>query len=334
MRPLIRDQAPTIYDRDPNKRQVKQKLSPDFETADIKGSGSADLYGLWRGALIADWGKYCSYCEIPLGTSFQIEHKDPKAVAQNPFATTNWDNLLLACPTCNRIKGKRPDSTKGERLTDYLWPDGLPNSPANKVRFSPDPPLSAFVYTLHQGVAARLAQTDAHGAFSWQNLPAEDAVLVSTGNYQAAKAQKTIDLVGLNGGYDATQTRLDYSTEATDRRIKHRTKAWKYALNATRRLHTVNQACPGNTPPDIGARRALERQIISTAISAGFWSVWVTVFYQEQHANRLMLAPRDTIQTLLGRLFISGNKQLDLFFPSTDNTMIGVAALGDIPGVS
>lgn len=74
----------------------------------------------------------------------------------------------------------------------------------------------------------------------------------------------------------------------------------------------------------------MERQIISTAISAGFWSVWVTVFYQEFTANRLTLATNDTIQALIKGLFITGISFLDLRFLGTDTARIGVGAMGDI----
>ena len=103
MRPVIRNRAPSIYDRPAGKRQIRRKVDPIFDTSDIRGSGKADLYGLWRGDLIADWGKYCSYCEIPLGTSLQVEHKDPKSAPQDFYA------LVMKNVEAREVPGLEPN---------------------------------------------------------------------------------------------------------------------------------------------------------------------------------------------------------------------------------
>jgi 5-methylcytosine-specific restriction endonuclease McrA len=343
MRPINKGNKPASGGGDDNpnnqglgrgQRKKKQKTDDAYIIADVRGAGKNDLYGTFRGPLIARLGKYCSYCEIPMGTGLQVEHKDPKSQSQNIYSSTDWNNLVLACPACNYTKKDHPKGN--ETLDDFVWPDGLVgdnnnnNAVSNKVQFSPDPNLSTFVYTLHTNVAATLTTTDANGNAAVQNLPPQDAVIVTPGNNQAQRAQLTINMLNLNGGY--SNNALAFYTQASDRRIQYRTAAWKYALAAAQRLNTVNQACPGNTRLEVVSRQAIERQIVSTAVSAGFWSVWVTVFHQEYAAqpSRLTLAQGDTIQKLLGRLFLRGTEEIDIRFVGTDAAMIGVQALGDI----
>jgi len=322
MRPLKR--PPAEVSRDKDARQVKKpKQDPDtYYSSILEASNSKkDIYGMWRGRMIAAWGKYCSYCEIPMGTGLQVEHKDPKSQSTDPFASTAWTNMLLACPSCNRTKSDHPN--QNERLTDFLWPD-------QDVKFSPDPTKSAFQYTRLSNCKAKLTQVDDSGQLSTADLANQDIVIVSAGSVDSAKATRTIGMLNLNAGYDAKTNTMKYRTTATDRRIKHRTKAWDYALRAIANLKAVYQEFPDDDHSDQMMRTAIERQVISTAISAGFWSVWVTVFYNEVTANRFTLPTNDTIQTLIKRLFITGISLLDIRFLGTDTARIGVAQMGDI----
>ena len=61
-------------------------------------------------------GRYCSYCERPLGTGLAVEHKTPKGI--HPDQALDWDNFLLSCVNCNSVKGEK-DLGEGETL----WPD-------------------------------------------------------------------------------------------------------------------------------------------------------------------------------------------------------------------
>jgi hypothetical protein len=60
----------------------------------------------WRKYLIDSIGAYCSYCEMKLNDSPQVEH----VVAQDidPTRELDWDNLVLACGPCNRTKSNNP----------------------------------------------------------------------------------------------------------------------------------------------------------------------------------------------------------------------------------
>ena len=96
-------------------------------------------YGEARDLLIYRIGCYCSYCEMPRPESPDVEHVQPKK--WNPALTTYWGNFLLACRTCNSIKGDTPVN-----VDDFLWPDR-------------DNTWLAFRYQCHRGPQAA-AQTN------------------------------------------------------------------------------------------------------------------------------------------------------------------------------
>lgn len=73
-------------------------------------------YRAARGALIQRIGDYCSYCEVCLHSTVHVEHVRPKK--PNPDLETVWTNFLLACDSCNSVKGDLDVV-----LEDYLWPD-------------------------------------------------------------------------------------------------------------------------------------------------------------------------------------------------------------------
>jgi len=68
-----------------------------------------------RGDLINRLGEYCSYCERKLPASLAVEHVQPKSLY--PGLLLEWDNFLLACPSCNSAKGDAD-----VQLKDYILP--------------------------------------------------------------------------------------------------------------------------------------------------------------------------------------------------------------------
>ncbi len=85
----------------------------------IDAGGKAIVFSHYRDArdqLIQRIGDYCSYCEVCLHSSVHVEHVRPKK--PNPDLQTVWTNFLLACESCNSIKGD-----VDVMLGDYLWPD-------------------------------------------------------------------------------------------------------------------------------------------------------------------------------------------------------------------
>ncbi len=69
-----------------------------------------------RDPLIARIGDYCSYCEVALHSTVDVEHVMPKSL--NRVLTLEWSNFLIACTNCNSIKSNKP-----VRIADYYWPD-------------------------------------------------------------------------------------------------------------------------------------------------------------------------------------------------------------------
>ena len=108
-----------------------------------------------RDPLIQRMGDFCSYCEMPLLDRADVEHIRPKCA--NPELRLLWDNFLLACTSCNSIKGASPIN-----VLDYYWPDR-------------DNTFRAFIYR--------------------QDLPPEVAPGLT--NEQTVIAEKTLQLTGL-----------------------------------------------------------------------------------------------------------------------------------------
>ena len=60
-------------------------------------------------------GYYCSYCEMKVYNSIEVEHILPQNKGGKPV---DWNNLLLSCKYCNTIK-----SDHNNNISDYFWPD-------------------------------------------------------------------------------------------------------------------------------------------------------------------------------------------------------------------
>lgn len=72
-------------------------------------------YGDARHDLASILGYYCSYCEMKVYNSIEVEHVLPR---NQGGVVVDWDNFLLSCKYCNTIK-----SDHNETLEDYFWPD-------------------------------------------------------------------------------------------------------------------------------------------------------------------------------------------------------------------
>ncbi len=68
-----------------------------------------DPYTEAKDDLIANIGKYCSYCEVPIPpkSSVAIEHIKPKSLPKYGHLSTKWSNFLFSCTNCNAIKGTK-----------------------------------------------------------------------------------------------------------------------------------------------------------------------------------------------------------------------------------
>ncbi len=79
---------------------------------------NATTYPQMRKILLGHWGKYCSYCELPITHKPDAEHILPQKI--NPQKRDDWDNLHLSCGYCNSRKGDTdPTPTT---IDTYVWP--------------------------------------------------------------------------------------------------------------------------------------------------------------------------------------------------------------------
>ncbi len=82
---------------------------------DANGNNKAvSDYKDWRQDLIDRIGNYCSYCNMVLNDSPQVEH----VIAQSldPAIRLDWNNMVLGCGPCNRAKS----STQCPPATHFL----------------------------------------------------------------------------------------------------------------------------------------------------------------------------------------------------------------------
>lgn len=146
-------------------------------------------YKNWRIDLIARLGNYCSFCEMTLNDSPQVEH----VIAQDIDDTKalEWTNLLLACGACNRSKSNKPCP----KTTHYL--------PTEHNTF----------------LSFRLSKTTNPRQ---QDEPAS-FVIVNTQlqTHQQVKAQNTLDLCQLHSDSTAKGSEL----RVTDLRWRYRLEA-------------------------------------------------------------------------------------------------------------
>jgi uncharacterized protein (TIGR02646 family) len=72
--------------------------------------------------LIHQLGSHCSYCEVFGAPTFlDVEHIYPKHA--HPRHKNDWDNFLIACPSCNSKKNSHLGSGRQRGLTKrFLWP--------------------------------------------------------------------------------------------------------------------------------------------------------------------------------------------------------------------
>lgn len=89
-------------------------------TDDNKNPKAVSDYKDWRADLIDRIGPYCSYCDMVLNDSPQVEHVTPKnpKPGQPAGSLLDWDNMLLACGPCNRAKDNNPCPTTTHFLPD------------------------------------------------------------------------------------------------------------------------------------------------------------------------------------------------------------------------
>jgi uncharacterized protein (TIGR02646 family) len=197
------------------------------------------IYQDARGDLIEQLGQYCSYCEMPLPSSLDVEHILQKK-EQFPDEETNWKNFCLACKNCN--------STKNGAM-DRRWKDSW-----------------QYLHLISAKIAARseFYWIDQDNTFQCVEYSKGGLVKVnlSLAPEEQKVAQATIEMVGLD--------RIpNPDPKVKDRRWNNRREAWE---KAERSLIKLNK-CDNDDFLEM-----MRDTIVDLAVAQGFWSVWMTVF--------------------------------------------------------
>jgi len=136
---------------------------------------------------------------------------------------------------------------------------------------------------------------------------------------QTAEARAMVTLCGLDAGPSTEPT-------ASDRRGLYRDAAWNEALASAERLRKMYELTEKDAGRGEALRAAMRRQVAATAVATGFWSVWVSVFWEQLHTPgwTRLLDPSGTdaeerARELARQLFVTGYPALGLVFPGTRN---------------
>ncbi|MCM3883852.1 HNH endonuclease signature motif containing protein [Frankia sp. R82] len=220
-------------------------------------------YHVLGGALLRQIGEYCSYCEVALAGNAAVEHIMSKS--QDATLETEWDNFLLACVNCNSRKGAKTE--KASDLDDYLWPCDITRDSSSAYQ---------YYWDASAGVGNEVARV---------------RVSPTAPTTYGDRPANTLALVGLD---------IDRSQDPAvpDRRADNRTTTWRVAVRLANDLASF-----GNTLAAYDGELAglLIDQIVATATSLGFWSVWMTVFRARLTQAGMLTT---SIDALLLRLFV------------------------------
>ena len=267
-----------------------------------------------RRALLYIVGQYCSYCEVPLFSHISVEHTLPKSMF--PQYALSWPNFLLACPTCNSIKGNSPnqDVVQPPRDTDaairfidaqddeanYLWPHRywLWMDDGSRFPYVYVPFRIARIKGLLMGAAGVVAPPD---VTRFVNLYQKGALTDWWGKVGTVETNprtggtKPGELIGVEihpnpAASDAVQRAAQRMIDLVN--LNRIVESDKSASSVDRRVelrtlaflkaHSMarlyNQVAKSGLPLLV---EAVKRQISATITATGFWGVWFTVWSSE-----------------------------------------------------
>ncbi len=164
-------------------------------------------------------GRFCSYCERIIKSGIHIEHVQCKK--SFPRKRCSWDNFLLACSNCNSSKNEKKIYAKD--LNKYLWPDKHNT-------------FLAYIY-------------DSSGIIS---------INTTLDKRIQTKAQRLLDLVGLNN-----------KSTVTNERIEDRIYSWGLAEDMKNDLENAPKS-------NCLLINQIKKDIIKVAVDQ--FSIWMTVF--------------------------------------------------------
>lgn len=216
-----------------------------------------------QGALADTIGHYCSFCELPINVGEHVEDKrSPRRGKTARF--DDWAHLLLSCNYCQTY---RRAGTINE--SDYLWPDVDRTFTLDNT--------SPLIYS-YKDVNFILSSSSGQGSESGTTKLVIVEANSRSQSYQ--KAKKIIDLFQLNTpDYNLTTNTLTFTdqTLATypDRRLFLRTEAWELARNTINIIVEARNFQVSTLPYNMALTNAT-----AIARTYGFWSVWMTAFWQ------------------------------------------------------
>lgn len=254
---------------------------PDFDVRLVRAVKERlrEKYALAAGPLETNMGRFCSYCEGFYAAGLGVEHILPKTPFPRFYLA--WENFLLACPSCNSLKGEQPAPGDFNPAppnhvdyfpavkANYSWPQWNPlafreqqlqfeyfqNGVWNFVNAT----KSVAPGTTLQGENGATRTITANIANGPNNVPVQ-IILAGTD----VEPNRFIELVQLNR---ASFNQRRPGGEA-DVRVWERTLAWFNVLSVLRLLRA------SASEAEFLAKWAVMMNMIKRV---GFYSVWVTV---------------------------------------------------------
>lgn len=247
-----------------------------FPSSDQSFNKERIPYLTMQDGLIDTIGSYCSICEKPIFTDdFFLDSRLSRHILLRDIRKDDWDLILLSCFECKTQKKSTKDITRSNYM-DYVWPFDL-NYIFNLYNDNSNYYTTPFAYTLKNVNILKLS-------FSEELLIVETNPVIIENSIRE-KALNTIELYQLNTRYydnkTNTLTKTPEEVRQQDTRLFYRTEAWKEAKQIVEDTD-IKWACSQfGKNSDNKAFETTLNFVSKMAKKTGFWSVWMTVFWQE-----------------------------------------------------
>lgn len=217
--------------------------------------------------LLMNMGECCAMCERPLLADSLVWDRNKQKLVSGKIEFASWDNMLLLCHNCGQDIEK--NSKQHSDLDMLIYPD-------RHVTFSIKN-NSLFQYSLEEVNSILINEKkQAIG-----DSVVKKIVLIK-GNTD--EANLTIDMFQLNSHYYNSNRKILIVPEMedshlVDRRLELRTQAWS-------RAEAFIELFEKSENKDI--RAALTTNLRNSISNGGFWSIWVTLFWQKFQDKQMM----------------------------------------------
>lgn len=217
--------------------------------------------------LLMNMGECCSMCERPLLADSLVWDRKEQELISGKIEHSDWNNMLLLCHNCGQEIEKNGKQDMG--MDKLLYPDrhlSFSLSENSPFRYSLEEIESIIVNDKKQIVG---------------NSVLKKVVLIR-GN--SDEANQTIDKFQLNSHYYNPEKNIlitpeDEDNQNLDRRLDLRTQAWHRAENFLELFEKADNTI---------LKDALTTNLRNTISHSGFWSVWVTLFWQKFQDKQMM----------------------------------------------